>query len=149
MGNAVQSTAFLKNTPVWESAQSMPDRRQRRNLACARQALGEVAYQHAWTTGLQLQVADVVELADRLAQLPIAPPLSPGLTPREFEALALVAQGHPDRKMARLLGISPTTASKHVGNLLGKLGLHNRVELARWAMGHGLADGAESRPPRS
>jgi len=43
-----------------------------------------------------------------------------------------VAQGHPDRKVARLLGITAGTASNHVANLLGKLGLHNRVERARW-----------------
>ncbi len=144
----VQLMAFL-NDPVWERSQSVPDRRLRQDMAHAREALGETAYQQAWATGLQLQVADVVDLADRLAQAPVLPALHPDLTPRELEVLVLVAQGHPDRKVARLLGISPTTASKHVGNLLGKLGLHNRVELARWAMEHGLAEGMQTKPPRS
>ena len=49
-----------------------------------------------------------------------------------------VSQGHPDRKVAWLLGITPRTARKHVGNLLGKLGLRNRVELARRAIEHAL-----------
>ena len=144
----VQFTAFV-NDPVWEHAQNVPDRRLRQDLARAREALGDRAYRQAWTTGRQLQVQDVVELAERLAQVPISKATHPELTPRELEVLALVAQGHPDRKVARLLGITAGTASKHVANMLGKLGLHNRVELARWAMEHGLAEGVDSRPNHS
>ncbi|TSA81711.1 NACHT domain-containing protein [Deinococcus detaillensis] len=133
----VQFAAFV-NEPSWESAQSMSERRLRQDMARAREALGEIAYQQAWTAGTSLQLADMVELAERLAQMPISPTIQPtsrsALTPREQEVLALVAQGHPDRKVARLLSISPTTVSKHVSNLLGKLGLHNRVELTRWAI---------------
>ena len=114
-----------------------------------RQALGETAYHQAWTTGLHLQVADMVELADRLVQVPVLPAAHPDLTPRELEVLALVAQGHPDRKVAQLLGISSGTASKHVANLLGKLGLHNRVELARWALAAWSGRRGESRPTPS
>ena len=55
------------------------------------------------------------------------------LTSREREVLTLLAEGHPDRKIALLLNISAATASKHVGDMLSKLGLRNRVELARWA----------------
>ena len=121
----------------------MLDGRLQRDMAHAREALGEAAYQQAWTTGTQLQLPDLVELAERLAQEPIPPTINPELTPREREVLALVSQGHPDRRVARLLGISPATASKHVGNLLGKLGLHNRVELTRWALDHAPPDGLE------
>ncbi|GGL82892.1 hypothetical protein GCM10010840_20830 [Deinococcus aerolatus] len=142
----VQFTAFV-NDPDWGRSQNLPDRRLRQDMALARQALGETAYHQAWTTGLHLQVADMVDLAERLVQVPILKAAHPELTPRELEVLALVAQGHPDRKVARLLKISPGTASKHVGNLLGKLGLHNRVELARWALAHGLADTATPGPP--
>ncbi|CAM4358052.1 ATP-binding protein [Deinococcus marmoris] len=142
----IQFAAFV-NDPDWGRSQNLPDRRLRQDMALARQALGETAYQQAWTTGLHLQVADVVELAERLVQVLISKAAHPELTPREVEVLALVAQGHPDRKVARLLNISPGTASKHVGNLLGKLGLHNRVELARWAIAHGLADRATPGPP--
>ncbi|GGO28712.1 ATP-binding protein [Deinococcus humi] len=137
----VQFLGFV-NCMHWERSQSALVRRLRQELAKARQVLGETGYQHAWTTGLHLHLADVVELAERLIQAPISlasepeVTLHPELTPRELEVLALVAQGHPDRHIAKLLGISPATASKHVANLLGKLGLHNRVELARWAMHH-------------
>ncbi|CAM4136163.1 ATP-binding protein [Deinococcus marmoris] len=139
----VQFTAFV-NDPVGERSQGVLDRRLHQDLALARKALGEAAYGQAWTTGLHLQIEDVVKLAGGLA---LTPAPRPDLTPRELEVLALVAQGHPDRKVARLLNISSGTASKHVANLLGKLGLHNRVELTRWAMEHGLAEGDESTPP--
>ena len=131
----VQFVAFV-NDLSWERLQSVPERRLRQDMDLAREALGEVAYQQAWTTGHQLQLEDVVDLADQLAHPPVSPVLYPELTPREREVLALVSQGHPDRKVARLLGMTPGTASKHVGNLLGKLGLRNRVELTRWAIDH-------------
>ena len=133
----VQFMAFL-NDPALDRAQSVSEHRLRQDLARAREVLGEVAYQQAWTTGTRLQPADVVELAEQLAQTPVSPAIQQTshfeLTPREQEVLALVAQGHPDRKVARLLSISPATASKHVSNLLAKLELRNRVELTRWAM---------------
>ena len=78
----------------------------------------------------------MIDLAAQLALLLIAPTSHPELMPREREVLALVLQGHPDRKVVRLLGVTSGTDSKHLGNLLGKLGLRNRVDLARWAIEH-------------
>ena len=99
-------------------------------------ALSRVAIKEARAEGLQLTLKEAWEgwQQREVGQADQPHLLTETLTPREREVLALVAQGHPDRKVARLLGISPTTASKHVSNLLGKLGLHNRVELARWAI---------------
>ena len=51
-----------------------------------------------------------------------------GLTCRKV--LALLAEGKIDLKIAEALGISTHTASTHVRNLLGKLGLKNRVQAA-------------------
>ncbi|GGL87921.1 LuxR family transcriptional regulator [Deinococcus aerolatus] len=65
------------------------------------------------------------------------------LTAREQEVLRCLVQGASDKRIAQLLTISPGTVSKHVTNMLGKLGLHNRVELARWAAQNGM-DGSES-----
>lgn len=95
----------------------------------------EASFQDAWAAG---QTAALEELAAELHRQP-APeeprPVPAGwdasLTPREREVLALVAQGLTDKRVARRLGISPTTVSKHVANALGKTGLHNRVELTR------------------
>lgn len=58
------------------------------------------------------------------------------LTAREHEVLQCLEQGASDKRIAQILSISTSTVSKHVANMLGKLGLHNRVELARWAAGH-------------
>jgi DNA-binding CsgD family transcriptional regulator len=53
-----------------------------------------------------------------------------GLTAREQEVLALVALGRTNRQIAETLFISPKTATVHVSNILGKLGVHGRVEAA-------------------
>jgi len=53
-----------------------------------------------------------------------------GLTPREKEVLALVAEGRTNRQIADALFISEKTASVHVSNILAKLGVANRAEAA-------------------
>jgi len=53
-----------------------------------------------------------------------------GLTPREREVLALVAEGRTNRQIADALFISDKTASVHVSNILAKLGVANRAEAA-------------------
>jgi len=53
-----------------------------------------------------------------------------GLTPREFEVLRLVAAGRSNRDIAAELFISAKTASVHVSNILGKLGVSGRGEAA-------------------
>jgi DNA-binding CsgD family transcriptional regulator len=59
-----------------------------------------------------------------------------GLTPREREVLALVAEGRTNRQIAEALFISDKTASVHVSNILAKLGVANRGEAA--AVAHRL-----------
>jgi DNA-binding CsgD family transcriptional regulator len=59
-----------------------------------------------------------------------------GLTPREREVLALVADGRTNRQIAEALFISAKTASVHVSNILAKLGVANRGEAA--AVAHRL-----------
>jgi DNA-binding CsgD family transcriptional regulator/tetratricopeptide (TPR) repeat protein len=59
-----------------------------------------------------------------------------GLTPREREVLALVADGRTNRQIAEALFISDKTASVHVSNILAKLGVANRGEAA--AVAHRL-----------
>jgi DNA-binding CsgD family transcriptional regulator len=59
-----------------------------------------------------------------------------GLTPREREVLALIADGRTNRQIAEALFISAKTASVHVSNILAKLGVANRGEAA--AVAHRL-----------
>jgi len=61
-----------------------------------------------------------------------------GLTSREREVLALVAEGYTNRRIAEALFISESTAGVHVSNILGKLGVASRTEAAAVATRLGL-----------
>ncbi|MFJ6198328.1 response regulator [Micromonospora sp. NPDC092111] len=63
---------------------------------------------------------------------------APRLTDRETEVLRLVAKGLSYKQIAGRLGLSHRTVQNHVQNTLGKLQLHNRVELTRYAIERGL-----------
>ncbi|MBO0867623.1 MAG: response regulator transcription factor [Micromonosporaceae bacterium] len=63
---------------------------------------------------------------------------APRLTERETEVLRLVAKGLSYREVAERLQLSHRTVQNHVQNTLGKLHLHNRVELVRYAIEQGL-----------
>ncbi|MDT0541402.1 MULTISPECIES: response regulator transcription factor [Streptomyces] len=62
------------------------------------------------------------------------------LTPREEEVLKLVAEGHSSKEIAEILFISVKTVHRHRANLLHKLGLHDRLELTRYAIRAGLVE---------
>ena len=54
-----------------------------------------------------------------------------GLSPRENDVLAMLADGLTDREIANALTISPRTVETHVSNILHKLGVRNRAEAAQ------------------
>ena len=55
------------------------------------------------------------------------------LTEREMDVLALMSQGYSNMKISQKLYISSGTTKKHVSNILGKLGLENRMEVMMFA----------------
>lgn len=61
-----------------------------------------------------------------------------GLTPRESEVLSLLAEGKTNDEIADILTISIHTVARHRENLMGKLGLHSRSELVKYAIRKGL-----------
>lgn len=65
---------------------------------------------------------------------------TPRLTERETEILRMVATGLSYKQIATRLVLSHRTVQNHVQNTLGKLQLHNRVELVRYAIEQGLDD---------
>ena len=60
------------------------------------------------------------------------------LTPREREIAALVARGLANREIAETLTVAQRTVETHVHNILGKLELTSRGQLAFWGVEHGL-----------
>ncbi|MEX0784700.1 MAG: LuxR C-terminal-related transcriptional regulator [Dehalococcoidia bacterium] len=62
------------------------------------------------------------------------------LSAREHEVLALIAGGKTNPEIAEALTIAPATASKHVHNILEKLGMSRRSEAAAWAAREGWGE---------
>lgn len=87
-----------------------------------------------------------------LSLLPRPRPLTPhraikqafgGLTTREREVAALIAQGHTNRAIAEQLVLSERTVEGYVTNILSKLGGTTRTQIATWAVEKGLASKGE------
>jgi DNA-binding NarL/FixJ family response regulator len=62
------------------------------------------------------------------------------LTPREQEVVKLIAESYSTRQIADTLVISEKTVDRHRTNILEKLGMHDRVELTRYAIRRGLVE---------
>jgi DNA-binding NarL/FixJ family response regulator len=90
--------------------------------------------------------------AARAAQAATAAPESGGaaapepdgadLTPREAEALRLIAAGQTNREIARGLFVTEATVKTHVNRIFAKTGARDRVQAMRYAYTHGYADPA-------
>jgi predicted ATPase/DNA-binding CsgD family transcriptional regulator len=103
-------------------------------------SLGSDRADRAQRAGRALPTSDVLALARRIvgsvtdgSEHTTARP-----TPREREVAALVAAGHTNREIGRTLGITEKTAEVHVRNVMGKLGVRSRAEIATWAVSHGI-----------
>ncbi|WP_425570818.1 response regulator [Pseudonocardia adelaidensis] len=76
----------------------------------------------------------------RLAGSDRSGPAVPALTERETDVLRLVAKGLTARQIGERLGVSHRTVETHVQSTLRKLQLHNRVQLARYAIEQGIVE---------
>jgi DNA-binding NarL/FixJ family response regulator len=76
----------------------------------------------------------------RLAGADRSGPAAPAITDRETDVLRLVAKGLTARQIGERLGVSHRTVESHVQSTLRKLQLHNRVQLARYAIEQGMLD---------
>jgi DNA-binding NarL/FixJ family response regulator len=70
--------------------------------------------------------------------VPEAQPVAHDLTKRELEILQLVAEGHSNSQLARMLWVTEQTVKFHLSNIYRKLGVGNRTEASRWAQLNGL-----------
>lgn len=57
-----------------------------------------------------------------------------GITPREQEVLGLIAEGASNREISQRLHITEKTVKNHVSNLLNRVGLRDRTQLALWTV---------------
>jgi len=87
-------------------------------------------------------------LKEFMRQSPVPRASLPTLTPREKEILVHVARGLANKEIAAALGIVEGTVKRHLQNILAKLHLRNRVELATFAVSRGLGPTRRSRPAR-
>ncbi len=90
------------------------------------------------------RVEELAALQRRLGGGTIDGPLE--LTPREREVAALLAEGLTNGELATRLFISPKTASVHVSNILAKLSMTSRSEIAVYAVRTGLATRSSASP---
>ena len=111
-----------------------------------RDRAGGEAADAAWSKGRALAPDDAVAFAhggdDTEVEEPVPsarPQATSPLTGRELEVAALLARGLSNRQIAAELVISLHTAQRHVENILGKLALSSRTQVAAWAIGHGLS----------
>ena len=81
-------------------------------------------------SGRLIQHGDTGTLNDTMIQ--VNPSVE--LTPTEVKVVQLVAKGLANKDIAQQMNLSQRTVESHVSNMLGKTGLNNRTELARWAI---------------
>ena len=110
-------------------------------LAAVRAELGEEAFERAWAEGRAMSMEQAVEyaLSEEKSTVSISPTAkrpsadeSPALTRREREVAKLVARGLTNRRIAKELVLSERTVENHVRNILKKLNLSSRSEVAAW-----------------
>lgn len=89
---------------------------------------------------MTMQQAIKYAMADHstLASLQAAKEEFGGLTAREREVAALVAQGKSNRDIAEALVVSERTVGAHVGNILSKLEFSSRTQIATWVISQGI-----------
>jgi ATP/maltotriose-dependent transcriptional regulator MalT len=120
-----------------------------RSIALALEGLGQSPYDESYKRGLAMTIDDAVAFAveDRMpspSQSGAKIDVGIRLTKRELEIARVIAQEMTNREIATRLFISERTVEAHVTNMLNKLGLNSRIELARWL---GSAGGMEPITP--
>ena len=120
------------------SIHTMPglDVRHDASVAAARAALGEEAFDRAWSRGRSLDQASAIAFGLEETRAPRAVPREAAghevLTRRERQIAELIREGLGNREIADKLVISRRTAEAHVEHILTKLGFTSRTQVAAW-----------------
>jgi non-specific serine/threonine protein kinase len=106
----------------------------RRALDHARAVLGEEGFAAEWASGqlLPLEDAALETLPAAGAEQPVGRRPNGPLTQRQLDIAKLIVRGQTNRQIAEQLIVSPHTVERHVENILHKLQLSSRTEIAVW-----------------
>ncbi len=118
-----------------------------RDLEALRQALGAEAFLKLWRAGENLPLDQVIAGAVTEAAREATHTESEdfgGLTAREREVVALIAQGKSNREIANGMTVGQKTVETYVTRILNKLGFDSRVQIATWAIGKKAAPPGKS-----
>jgi DNA-binding NarL/FixJ family response regulator len=144
MAAAARGTVLLAEGRVEEALQALRDACRRwRELGAAYDAAGTCVRLAEAYRALGDEASAAAEVAraqatyERLAHRP-TPEGPDGLTRRECEVLALVADGRSNREIGERLYISDRTVARHLTNIYHKIGVTSRTQAARYAVDHGL-----------
>lgn len=102
-------------------------------------ALDQVMRGHAAIDpAVQHHLIDAIAASPERQESAPEPQLPDGLTPRESEVLALIAEGQSNREIADQLHVSETTIKSHINHLFAKTGVRDRAQAVSYAYRHGL-----------
>ena len=118
-----------------------------RTIAAVRARLGDELFAKVWAEGRAMLLQEAVAYAKLPVSNEALPEEAPaptegdlgGLTHREREIAALIAQSKSNSEIATELVITKRTVETHIGNILAKLGFTSRGQIAAWAIRKGLA----------
>jgi non-specific serine/threonine protein kinase len=106
--------------------------------SAVRAQLDETSFAAAWAEGRRMTLEQAVAYAlletETLSPVPNVKEIFGGLTAREREAAALIAQGKSNREIAEEMTVRVKTAETYVTRILKKLGFDSRVQIAIWAI---------------
>jgi predicted ATPase/DNA-binding CsgD family transcriptional regulator len=135
-------------TRLGTASQNLDTVTYQQGVAAVLGALGARRFTALVAEGRAMDLDDVVTYALTEDEVPANLPRRIGIRPtsrssvtltrREREVAALIARGFHNRDIAVALTITPRTVDTHVMNVLTKLELHTRAQIAVWAVEHGL-----------
>jgi predicted ATPase/DNA-binding NarL/FixJ family response regulator len=133
--NAELAVQLAAAAAALRRAASLPEAPARRTsrLMTATEGIDEDVRQQLWAAGSALTSEEAVELA--LTGTDAQERGGAELTARELEVAAAITTGLSNRAIGDELGIASTTVARHVANIMAKLGVTSRLQIARWAAG--------------
>jgi non-specific serine/threonine protein kinase len=134
---------------VWSVIDPVDQPEYEGHLAALDAALGAEAFAAAWAEGramtLEAAVADALSMPEPPSLVEPPRPAQgakkefAGLSAREREVAALIAQGKSNREIAEAMTVGVKTVETYVTRILNRLGFDSRVQIAVWAKDKGLA----------